>query len=130
MLKIRYDPDFNFGPALLFTGGASDICKLLDVFRNWNGEEIDLLQGLCKSGDSLSCDKVSSIKLARTTTKGDSFLEWRGGHGIWWISQQGQPQIVGLLEGLRDAAQPGHQYLEIGDPKGTQIVWSKDEYPS
>jgi hypothetical protein len=131
MLQIRYHADFKFRPTLLFAGAASDVSRILEVIRHWDGEEIDLVQHLrqgVKGG--VAGDSVTSIKLSRAKAEKDSYLEWTNDRGVWWISRRGQPQIVGLLEGLKDSAHPGHQYLDIGDPTGVQIMCSKEEYPS
>jgi hypothetical protein len=130
MLQIRYHANFKFRPTLLFAGSASDVCRLLEVFRDWDGEEIDLLQRLRQVEGGVACDSVASLKLSRAKAEKDSYLEWTNDHGVWWISRRGQPRIVDLLEGLKDSADPGHQYLDIGDPTGVQIMCSKDEYPS
>jgi hypothetical protein len=130
MLQIHYHANFKFRPTLLFAGAASEVSQLLEVFRDWNGEEIDLLQHLRQVEGGVACDGVSSIKLSRAKAEKDSYLEWMNDRGVWWVSRRGQPRIVDLLEGLKDSAYPGHQYLDMGDPTGVQIMCSKEEYPT
>jgi hypothetical protein len=98
--------------------------------RNWNGEEFDLLQHLREVEGRVACDSVTSVKLKRAKAEKDSYLEWTNDRGVWWISRRGQLQIIEMLEGLNESADQGHQYLDIGDPTGIQIMCSKDEYPS
>jgi hypothetical protein len=128
MLQIQYHKDFKFRSTLLFAGAASDVSRLMELFRNWNGDEIDLLQHLRQVEGCIACENVTGIKLSRANAEKDSYLEWTTDYGVWWISRRGQPQIVDLLESLKDSAHPGHQYLDIGDPDGVQIMCSKDEY--
>ena len=130
MLQIQYHANFKFRPTLLFAGATSDVCQLLEVLRDWNGEEIDLLHQLRQMQARMTYESVTSIRLSRAKAEKDSYLEWANDRGVWWISRRGQPRIIGLLEGLKDSTQPGHQYLDIGDPTGIQIMCSKEEYPN
>lgn len=116
MLRIRYHADFKFRPTLLFAGAASDVSRILEVIRQGDGEEIDLVQQLRPSAEGGAAgDRVTRLRLSREKTGKDSYLEWTNDHGIWWISRSGQLRIVGLLEGLKDSASSGHQYLVASD---------------
>ncbi len=131
MLQIQYHANFKFRPTLLFAGAASDVRRMLEVIRDWDGKEIDLVQHLRHGVEGgVASSSIGSIKLSRANAEKDSYLEWTNDRGVWWISRRGQSRIVGLLEGLKDSAQPGHQYLDIGDPMGVQIMCSKEEYSS
>jgi hypothetical protein len=61
VLQIQYHANFKFRPTLLFASAASDVCQLLEVFRDCDGEEIDLLQHLRQVEGRIACDSVTGI---------------------------------------------------------------------
>jgi hypothetical protein len=126
MLQIRYHPEFKISTnTLLFAGSRDDIDRIRSFFLGWNGEEIDLISHL-QAQEKLYLFSVKSLRLQRTTKK--TVFTWHGDRGTWFITLANQEQIIGLLDGLLEVNDKGHQYLADGEGP-VQIMVSKDEYP-
>lgn len=124
MLQIRYHPEFKGLPTILFVGSKHEFSTLLYFFKEWNGEDIDLIQYLQSIHTKLYLFSVSIILIKQTSSE-DSF-KWQNQTGIWQISKPHVETIIGLIEELCETDSPGHQYLDIASD--IQIIFSKDEY--
>jgi len=126
VLQIRYHPKFKVSTdTLLFAGSRDEIDLLRSFFLVWNGEQVDLI-GYLQGKTKVYLFAVSSFQLRRDTS--DAFT-WRKDKGTWLISSEHQQTLIGLLDGLLNANDEGHQYLDDGTGP-VQIMVSKDEnYP-
>jgi hypothetical protein len=127
MLQIRYHPKFKVSKdTLLLAGNRDDIDRLRLFFLNWNGEDIDLIKYL-QTQEDIYLSSVTELHLKRAIKESD-FI-WKNGRGIWTISKSYQEDIIGRFDGLLEANDSGHQYLDYDRPAPVQIMVSKDEYP-
>ena len=124
MLQIRYHLNFKGKDTLLFAGSRDDIDLLHSFFLRWKGEEVELVQRL-RTHEKLYLASVTALRLQRGSR--NSFT-WQRDHGTWVITTGNQDLIIGLLEGLLEANDEGHQYLDSGE-SSIQIIVAKDEYP-
>jgi len=124
-LQIRYHPNFKGNDTLLFAGARDDIDLLRSFFRQWTGEELDLIKYL-QVREEAYLFSVSAL-LLRRDMKRDSFI-WSQDKGTWLISQAHQEQIIGLLDGLLEAS-GGHQYLDKGTTSVQIMVSLNEHYP-
>jgi hypothetical protein len=124
-LQIRYHPNFKGHDTLLFAGERDDMDLLRTFFRQWTGEEIDLIKYL-QVRENVYLFSVSAL-LLRRGMKRDSFI-WSQDKGTWLISQAHQEQIIGLLDGLIETS-GGHQYLDKGTSSAQIIASLNEHYP-
>jgi hypothetical protein len=124
MLQIRYHLKFKGSDTLLFAGSRDDIDLLHSFFLGWKGEEVELVQRL-QAREKLYLASVAALRLQHGSK--DSFT-WQRDNGTWVITAGSQQQIIGLLEGLLESNDEGHQYLDSGESP-IQIIVAKDEYP-
>ena len=123
MLQIRYHQKFKGADTLLFAGSRDDIDLLRSFFLEWNGDNVDLIKYL-QAQEKIYLLSVTAMHLKRDAQK-DSFA-WHQDSGTWLITTTYQKRIVGLLDGLLESNNEGHQYLNNGG--SVQIMVAKDEY--
>ena len=127
MLHIRYFEKFKDTPTLLLAGSRTDIERLLDLFRTWTGNRVDVVESL---GPDMEIELTGVLKLVldRSLAGSSSVAEVIGDICEWRVSDSWKERIVGLLQGLVESESAAHQYLEDSGATSLQILCSKDEY--
>jgi hypothetical protein len=89
------------------------------------GEDVDLVKYL-QAQENVYLLSATALNLRCDARKGS--FTWHDNNGTWLITPAYQKQIVGLLDGVLEANDEGHQYLDAG-ASPVQIMVARDEYP-
>lgn len=125
MLQVSHYSNFKgFRDAVLLSGDQEGIYQLRLVFSEWKHQNVELLEILASRG-KINIQEVKSICIKKSYNN-DRFV-WTINSGIWHISMIESIRIIGLLDGLLNDCENGHQYLyrEIGS---VGVIASKNEY--
>lgn len=121
-MRIERRENFKGKDSVLIFGDKTDMRKLFELFQSWDGEEVDLIAALSTQEKG---GQLSALTL-RQVVSGNA-ITWKANVGSWRLSLDSGKNVAGLLEGLLDSTEAGHQYLDdgIGD---VQVIASIGEY--
>lgn len=111
MMQIKYYVAFyESRSALIFHGNKDQIGELRDLFLNWNKIDTEILTELSYKIRIVN-NNIEAINLHYTDKYGYNHVEYDHSSINWTLDQHEVTQIVGLLDGLMQSDDPGHQYL-------------------
>ena len=123
-MHVVYLENYHGSSAIVFSGGRKSMQILRDIFVEFDKRKtkVDLISEFNKF-EPCALLKVSGVHLGQ---RDPSKVQWEDGLLTWFLSDASLDKIVGLLDGLLEQDEPGHQYIET-DFSPVQIVCSKDE---
>jgi len=120
-MYLGYYEKFKGAPTILLAGSKTSIVNLMSIFSAARNNNIDLLDMLSKQEEI----RVLSILSFHIINNYYDKLSYSDGCVTWHVSSSLRDQIIGMLSGLIETSDPGHQYLNSDK---IQIICSKDEY--